>query len=189
MKTTKKQDKPLGAKKDAGEDFKERLGRLTESRKKEKPVKRKLKKSVKLGLVGLVGVIVLVGYVLLTNYTVTGVESDRDTRLDSYEVTKIQVMRDLESYLLAKTEEEFVNSKRDVRFTSELKNDIYGSDFNYTYVQGYDSVSFLDVQYSLEYDGMFKVFLLTSLERDGETKLVSFVVSVRSGKAFDMIAF
>ena len=175
--------------KTGSKEFNDRLEKLKNKKKPKKSNKKKMRKTTKIGITGFILLLVLVGYVLITNLNTTNAEKSRDGRLAIYEVTKMQVMDDLEGYLSASTEEEFNTIKRDARFTQELKKDLFGEEFNYTKLQNYDSVNFLDVQYSFEYDGVFKVFLLSSLEKDGETKIVSFVVSIRDGKAFDMIAF
>lgn len=131
----------------------------------------------------------LVGYTLYVNAAVKSTDDSRDKRLDLYESTKAGVIADMRSFLTIKNKDQYDEVRKDIHFTSELKNELLGSSYNPA-MASYDSVKVLDIQYSfVDDEGANRYNMVTQLTNKGVTKTLTFIIFVDNGKVYDILVY
>jgi hypothetical protein len=133
-------------------------------------------------------VIVAIILTLVLNTGIKSALSERDTRLDLFENTKMWAIEDVRAYLTVHDEKSYLNVRKTVHMTPELKQSIFGTNFSDFTVSGVKNVSFVDAQYSLGKDGTFMIYMLANA-KGTETKELNLLVSVNNNMIYDIIAF
>lgn len=147
---------------------------------------------MKVKIVTAVSFILLAGVViftLLSNSSIKGLEDARDKRFDLYETTKIGVMEDIRAYLSVTDKDSYEKVKTTINMQSEIKSELFGSSYNATKFIGKASISFVDVQYTLEEDGTFIVYSLVNVTKEGVTKEMNFLAFVANNQIYDLLFY
>lgn len=142
-------------------------------------------------IIGLVAFLGLLVATLISNNAVDEVLQSRDTRLDVRENTKFWVMEDMRTYLEIDNVEDFKAAKDAIspHLTQDVHSDLFGGDVYARAFSGFDQVSFVDAQYTVEGTDNFMVYLLANV-KDGDTmKSLNMVVSVDKNKIYDIIVY
>jgi hypothetical protein len=134
-------------------------------------------------------ILIVVITTIIINASIKNVIESRDTRLDTYEATKMWVIEDIRSYLLIRDKNSYIQSKQNMHMGSEVKSEIFGSEFEASNHQGYTNVSFLDAQYTLEKSGKVIYYLLADVTKGEETKQLNFMVFVSNNTIYDIVAY
>lgn len=152
----------------------------------------KRKKSKKWVLFTSLVFIVSMGFILTTLMTNAGLKdiiNSRDSRLDLYEAIKIGVMDDMRAYLEVSNESTYNSAKANSKMSEEVKSILFGGSYNKENFANPSKVSFVDVQYSLEENENFMVYLLVNLTVEDEIKILNFLVTVTDDEIVDVVVY